>query len=378
MVQVQHQSRQSARPHFCLSSVSDSNHDESVPGVYGTDAILSEPSTDALHLDPQRLRRVLSFRRTMDAPLPAQDEALVAGFPLSNLPTEVILHIVRCLDERPSSSSFPPGPSVDLLALSACSTFFYATCRPLVWRSISFEADLGGMRPESWIERRSLKTLRDLMRESKVVIGARAGNDNELTTKTQLEDQRAFAPLPIKAFSYSYPRLPFHLSDDDLRPELEALLDVIILLRHSPTQVIFLKGAEVASKRLSAAILGALMQIETLSALRLNQMEFTGPLSFLPTAPALPHLRTLQIMHGAPKLVELVRLAPNLESLLMWPSARSYRDLGPDILQKLPHLRLLSLDAVHEPTLFGALTRKIEVIGRAATVSLLTTLTFRL
>lgn len=33
-------------------------------------------------------------------------------FPLSDLPTEVVLHVIKCLDERETSASFPTGPSV--------------------------------------------------------------------------------------------------------------------------------------------------------------------------------------------------------------------------------------------------------------------------
>lgn len=59
--------------------------------------------------------------------------------------------------------------------------------------------------------------------------------------------------------------------------------------------------------------------------------------------------------------VDLVRLAPNLASLLLWPHSRRFNSLGPIIAAQLPKLRLLSLDAVHDTGLITLLAETIEV-----------------
>lgn len=240
----------------------------------------------------------------------------------------------------------------------------YAQCRPLIWRSISFEAEVGGVRPASWVEKRSLRRLSEIMRESRLV-GTGQQRDTAsvgLGDERDKDTKRTTNPLPIKAFSYISPRIPWRFSSWDPEPELQALLDVLLLLRNSPIQVIFLRGIEAESRTLSLSILAALLELDTLSALRLNQVDLAGRLdTVLQRSSQRPNIRTLQIMHGSPQLVDLVRVAPNLESLLMWPSSRRYRELGTVILDRLPRLRMLSLDSVHEPSLFNKLSASIEV-----------------
>jgi hypothetical protein len=228
----------------------------------------------------------------------------IIPFPLLSLPLELIHHIVRCLDERPSSSNFPAGPSTDLLNLAAVNVFFYNHCRPLVWRSIAFEAQLGAMRPEAWVFLRSLKSLAVIMRESGAVVGLRPKDEGLPADRTRSQD-RPLTPLPIKAFSYASPRhIPIGREDDELRIELEALLEVVYLLKESKVQVLFLHGSEDGvPKKLGAALLTAILDLDSLSALRMNQMYIKGKLDLIDAAKPMPHLRTLQVMHGASKLV---------------------------------------------------------------------------
>ncbi|ORY79306.1 hypothetical protein BCR35DRAFT_97053 [Leucosporidium creatinivorum] len=298
-------------------------------------------------------------------PLEAEDVSMdtIIPFPLLSLPLELIHHIVRCLDERPSSSNFPTGPSTDLLNLASVNVFFYNYCRPLVWRSIAFEAQLGAPRPEEWVMRRSLKSLAAIMRESRVVMGSGPKDEGLPADRTRSQDRLA-SPLPIKAFSYTSPRhLPVGLEDDDLRLELEALLDVVCLLKASKVQVLFLHGSEEGvPPKLGAALTTAILDLDSLSALRMNQMYIKGKLDLIDQAKPMPHLRTLQIMHGARKLVDITRLAPNLESLLLWPHSRGFKDLGQVIAAKLPTLRLLSLDAVHETEFILQLANTMETL----------------
>lgn len=302
---------------------------------YQTTALAQSASLSQQLLDffSRLLRRCFTMNYTKsESPTPdvEEEEPPIVPFPLLDLPLELVLHILRCLDERSSATeaSFPSGPPTELLHLAATSTFFYQQCRPRIWRSIRFEAQLGGMRPEAWVQRRSLRELVRIMQGSKVVEGAsrfaaRQGEDRALergegriSQATRSQD-RPFAPLPIKAFSYSTPRhIPSGLEEDDIRMELEALLEVIWSLKHSKVQVLFLYAGDdlPMPKKLGAALMTAVLDLDALSALRMNQMYFSGKLEGIDQAKPMPQLRTLQIMHGSAKLVSYAlffRLPPS-------------------------------------------------------------------
>lgn len=61
-----------------------------------------------------------------------------------------------------------------------------------------------------------------------------------------------------------------------------------------------------------------------------------------------------------PAQINLTRLAPNLESLLLWPAARRLGDLGDHIASLMGQLRNLSIDAVHEPAVFSLFANAIN------------------
>ncbi len=58
--------------------------------------------------------------------------------------------------------------------------------------------------------------------------------------------------------------------------------------------------------------------------------------------------------------MNLTRLAPNLESLLLWPATRRLGELGDHIASKLGQLRNLSIDAVHEPAVFSLFANALD------------------
>lgn len=64
-------------------------------------------------------------------------------------------------------------------------------------------------------------------------------------------------------------------------------------------------------------------------------------------------------MHGGRRNLQLLRLAPQLETLILWPSSRTLGPLIEVIVEMLPTLRCLSLDVVREP---GAITAIAEAI----------------
>ena len=61
--------------------------------------------------------------------------------------------------------------------------------------------------------------------------------------------------------------------------------------------------------------------------------------------------------------MNLTRLAPNLESLLLWPASRRLGPLGDDIASKMGQLRNLSIDAVHEPAVFSLFANAIDALA---------------
>lgn len=237
----------------------------------------------------------------VDTPSPEahREEVDVPPFPLDQLPLEIVHHLVRCCDERPTSSSFPCGPSEDLLNLSATNVFFYNHCRPRIWRSIAHKGQTkASPRTEEWLQMRSLEGLLSIMQDSNVV-GVRSG---------QGAAEELVAPLPIKAFSYTLNERATASREAAaaLGAEMDALIRVIEHLKRSKVQVLFLRGSGLheINETQSKMVLQAILDLDTLSALRLNQMYFRGDFTmWLAQAAPLPKLRTLQVMHGHDQLV---------------------------------------------------------------------------
>jgi hypothetical protein len=66
-------------------------------------------------------------------------------------------------------------------------------------------------------------------------------------------------------------------------------------------------------------------------------------------------------MHGSKRNLQLLRLAPQLETLILWPSSRSLGSLVDVVITLLPTLRCLSLDVVKEPAAIEAIATAILV-----------------
>lgn len=225
-------------------------------------------------------------------------------FPLLDCPQEIILQIVARLDERLDNSTFPSGPSTELIRLSETNHFFHSVCRPLIWRSANVGAvspQPGAiLRPPEYTERRGLRALRQL------IIEASEHMDHE----SAQEEQWSPGPLPLKAFSFIAPEYGYdddEVATEEDEQELHALLDIIRLLGNSDLQVLFLHRVELKQK-LAEPLLEAILRLPKLSALRLNQVELKGKMEFLKTIDSLPNLRTLQIMHSSPLTVSLPKL----------------------------------------------------------------------
>lgn len=104
----------------------------------------------------------------------------------------------------------------------------------------------------------------------------------------------------------------------------------------------------------------------SLSAIRLNCVDgFLDDVNLSTFTPNLDNLHTIQIMHGHKALLQLTRLAPNLESLLLWPGSRRLGTLGDYIAAHLGKIRLLSVDAVHEPAVFSLFANAINALFAA-------------
>lgn len=289
---------------------------QSVPGSY--------PATDSARTSP------------VDSPQTAAEPP--TAFPLLDLPVEIQLAVIAHVDERDPSPTFPPGPCPELLRLSECNRWFYHECQPRIWRSVRYAPE-SRYRPAEYKKLRGIATLREI-----------------LQTRRQ---QRA--PLPVLAISLA-DLMPEGITDmTGPGEEEEAMLDVLEDLSQSSLQVLFVKQFEM-SRDGGRRLLEAIQASPTLSALRFNQIDFWPDhpdvvLGF----PPLPHIKTIQVMHSDPELFSLVDKCPNVDSLLLWPSARRVGPRMPVIKGLLPHLRLLSLDSVREAAAFRTLADEVLV-----------------
>ncbi|GAA5829287.1 hypothetical protein JCM11251_004993 [Rhodosporidiobolus azoricus] len=274
----------------------------------------------------------------------------VNPFPLLNLPQEILLAIVHQADERIPSPTFPSGPSSDLLALSAVNRFFHAVCSPLVWRSISYRP-ASTYRPEEWRRKRDLRALSDL-------VFARSGGEGE-------ERGIGNRPLPIMQLSLEDPVVEDPQDTNQAQEEEDAWVEVVEALASSSLQVLFVKDVEMSAES-GARLLRAIAGARRLSAVRFNQVEFfpRNP-DVVRTLAPMTRMKTLQLMHSDPELFELVDRSPSLDSLLLWPTGRRMRRRLPAILRLLPHLRNLSLDAVHECDVFRDIADEILRLSSA-------------
>lgn len=66
-------------------------------------------------------------------------------------------------------------------------------------------------------------------------------------------------------------------------------------------------------------------------------------------------------MHGHKRNLQLMRKAPHIKSLLLWPSSRKLSNVVNIIIELLPQLELLSLDVVGEPRVISLISDKILV-----------------
>ncbi|BGP54417.1 hypothetical protein JCM8202_000851 [Rhodotorula sphaerocarpa] len=287
---------------------------QSVPGSY--------PATDSARTSP------------VDSPQTAAEPP--TAFPLLDLPVEIQLAVIAHVDERDPSPTFPPGPCPELLRLSECSRWFYHECQPRIWRSVRYAPE-SRYRPAEYKKLRGIATLREI-----------------LQTRRQ---QRA--PLPVLAISLA-DLMPEGITDmTGPGEEEEAMLDVLEDLSQSSLQVLFVKQFEM-SRDGGRRLLEAIQASPTLSALRFNQIDFwPDHPDVVRGFPPLPHIKTIQVMHSDPELFSLVDKCPNVDSLLLWPSARRVGPRMPVIKGLLPHLRLLSLDSVREAAAFRTLADEV-------------------
>lgn len=92
-------------------------------------------------------------------------------FPLVDLPLDILLRVVKALDERTVSPTFPRGPSDDLLNLSCTNKWFARICRPLIWRSIHYQPLIpGGPHPTTYRRARGLKALTEIVQSGSIQV----------------------------------------------------------------------------------------------------------------------------------------------------------------------------------------------------------------
>ncbi|GAA5998692.1 uncharacterized protein JCM10292_007163 [Rhodotorula paludigena] len=275
----------------------------------------------------------------------AKELERVGVFRLTDLPDEIQLVVVQHVDERDPSPTFPRGPSRELLNLSRTSRFFHGVCSPLIWRSVHYRHDdvRNRYRAIPVRKHRDLATLQLLLRWRR--------------------DQGR--PLPILCFSVQ--EILVDEYDYGLEPEphdalFHAFLDVISILSQSGLQVLFLKELEIPHAR-GLDLIRYISSSPTISAVRVNQVDFWPRRSARPLVEAaqdpLPHIKTLQIMHSDPCFSDLISRCPNIDSLLLWPSTRRLGEHTETIKRLLPHLRNLSLDAVHEAEVFRSIADEL-------------------
>ncbi|GAA5825750.1 hypothetical protein JCM5353_001409 [Sporobolomyces roseus] len=273
----------------------------------------------------------------MDQPITAESTLDTPPFPLIDLPLDILLRVVKSVDERNTSPTFPRGPSDDLLNLSCTNKWFARICRPLIWRSIHYQPLIpGGPHPTAYRQARSLKALREIIQGGSIQV-------------QELSVDMTAGFLLMRS-----------VDDDEEGDETLALVNLIETLSQSGLQVLFMK--EVTFSRQEAIrFFNIIASAPRLSAIRFNQVDmFTLPSSFFADSlPPLQHIRTLQIMHGSSQLLNFISKCPNLDSLLLWPSSRRLGVFTDTIKALLPRLRLLSMDSVRDPSAFRELSETI-------------------
>ncbi|GAA5911518.1 hypothetical protein JCM6882_000525 [Rhodosporidiobolus microsporus] len=298
------------------------------------------------HSDPDM--GLLCSSTAHDDPLPHPSSVLSSPppppldpFPLLDLPQEVILAIVHHADERNPSPTFPSGPSDTLLALSQINRWFRSVCDPLVWRSVSYRPT-SHLRPATWRAKRDLRALRDLVVARQQ--GGQGGGGGVRPT------------LPIMQLSVDELTSLEAQEDNEAQEEEDAWVELVEALatgEGATLQVLFLKDIEMSAESGRRLLHAMAAPTSRLSALRFNQVEFfPNHPDVVRTMEPLNRIKTLQIMHSDPELFDLTDLCPSIDSLLLWPQSRRMRRRLPAILRLLPHLRNLSLDAVHECDVF--------------------------
>ncbi|KAM0788401.1 hypothetical protein ACM66B_001539 [Microbotryomycetes sp. NB124-2] len=286
-------------------------------------------------------------------------------FDLSQCPVEIVLNILALVDERQPLANFPAGPSEDLLNLSLTNKFFNRHCRPVVWKSVRYRSTIGTVILPEFQQRRSLSQLLTLIDES--------SSSSSSTT----------GPLPIRALSFEPPRHYPRGSDGQqfLTQELATLCRCLSKMARPANnygdtrlQILFVEGSGTEIEDdLAQDILNSVVSMPSLEVLRLNSLYFQDSawLNVLARIPRLESIKTLQIMHGSNRLCELLRFAPNVESLLMWSHQRAFWSLTDDIVERVPRLVKISLDAVNQPSLFNHIAQAIErVVESGGTVPL--------
>ncbi|SGY47042.1 BQ5605_C001g00489 [Microbotryum silenes-dioicae] len=321
-----------------------------------------------------------------------------AVFPILQLPPEILLCVIKSVDvgTRAISPTFPCGPSRELLCLSETSVYLHTLCRPLIWRSVNWEPQ--SIRPPSRRPRQVIEDVEAAREYAARVTRWKVRGMRSLLELMQEAKESTRGPIKIKALSYTgYDDGEF--GDDSIaaEPDVQALCD--ILNDHGrQIQVIFLK-AVVVGQELGRSLILDILYLPKLSALRLHSVTIhnqSRALDFFDQMMGpLPPLRTLQIMHGSPKLVsskhrglggltgslpdpslfcanqlQLVGCMTDLHSLLLWPGSRQFGSLTPFIVRLLPQLRLLSLDSVGEPGVFDALAEAFEDMSEYQTLPL--------
>lgn len=284
----------------------------------------------------------------------AQELEELESFNLLLLPNEIILKIINSINERIKIGLFTSGPSNELIQFSLVNKLFYGLITPLIFKSIRFNnlSKIVGGNSNVGVRPLGFKKLRSLTNLVKILNSIKLRN---------------YAPnLEIE-------ELYINLKDefDSIKFQLKELENFNLLLNlfNFTIKILFLE--EIQLDLNGDKFLLSISNLTNLRVLRLNQVDF-GHLKIIQNLTNFDNLKTLQIMHGSSQFVRLiflllplacftnsslhlqltlVRKAPKLESLLIWPESRRLASLAPFISQNLlPQLRLLSLDVVNEPT----------------------------
>lgn len=357
------------------------------------------------------------------APAPAPASEPTPPFRLLDLPVEIVLLVIDHLDERCYSASFPCGPGRDLLRLSETSRFFLSACRPRIWSAISYApVRPKELVSSEFRQSRGLSALNQIVGRCQVqeaegvlfpplpiVRLSVQGSDNDpnwmlvralQAHQTQTEDAALTELVSMlgKSIGLEVVQLTYSC--------LAVLTKVVCYWRAGQSKVlqVLFVAYQSFTETTGPAFLRAVVEgSPALSAIRFNSVDgYLGKINLDDFNPNFDNLRTIQIMHGhkmlvstepplcpltvtgstasdatrptrhrhrhrsphppslSPPQVNLTRLAPNLESLLLWPASRRLGDLGDHIASKLGQLRNLSLDAVHEPAAFSLFANAID------------------